>query len=357
MDFRELVRVLAGELQTRIEMHQVNARDEARIVADFERCGQHCCCKQFLKVLKPVSMRMAKVQKATLDPAKISGRCGRLMCCLRYEDETYETLRKKLPHKQSRVMTEQGPATVLDGQILTQLVLVKLDNNEVPQAVPVEEIKPLPRDQDPQFNRPPAATVVTSQNQGHAQGSRPAPPAGRSPYPQRDTTARSRSGDSSSQPGRNDAARPSGSQSPDNQSSSQPRSSNGDSPSMGYQRRPQPGKPSREPENQTPAQMNPPEEDIPPLAETPAGDNAHPETDALEANIEMHGDDVETGDAIEAGDAATSINSSESTDAAGGNEADPNKRRRKRRRRRRRRGGPADGPSGGSPSPSDNPPQ
>ena len=83
VDFRELVRRLAAEYQTRIEMHQVNARDEARITADYEKCGQHCCCKQFLKVLKPVSMRSAKVQKATLDPSKISGRCGRLMWCLR----------------------------------------------------------------------------------------------------------------------------------------------------------------------------------------------------------------------------------------------------------------------------------
>ncbi len=187
VDFRELVKVLAGELQTRIEMHQVNARDEARIVADFERCGQHCCCRQFLKVLKPVSMRMAKVQKATLDPAKISGRCGRLMCCLRYEDETYEALRKKLPHKQTRMMTQQGPGTVIDGQILTQLVLIKLDSNEVPQAFPLEEITPLPRDQDPQFNKP-AGSNPAPGTPGNASGFTPgnkptAGNAGQSNYP------------------------------------------------------------------------------------------------------------------------------------------------------------------------------
>ena len=105
IDFRELVRRLAGEFHVRVEMRQVGARDEARLVADYERCGQHCCCKQFLKVLKPVSMRSAKVQKATLDPTKISGRCGRLMCCLRYEDETYEALRKKLP-KRNELLAE-----------------------------------------------------------------------------------------------------------------------------------------------------------------------------------------------------------------------------------------------------------
>lgn len=141
VDFRALVRRLAGEYQTRIEMHQVNARDEARLVADYEKCGQHCCCRQFLKVLKPVSMRSAKIQKATLDPTKISGRCGRLMCCLRYEDETYDSLRKRLPRRQTRVMTEDGPGTIVDTQILTQLALVRLDHVAQPQAYPVENIE------------------------------------------------------------------------------------------------------------------------------------------------------------------------------------------------------------------------
>src|SRR5262249_39710830 len=98
VDFRRLVKLLAAEFKTRIEMRQVGARDEGRVVADYERCGQHCCCKNFLKVLKPVSMKSAKLQKATLDPLKISGRCGRLMCCLRYEDQTYDELKKNLPH-------------------------------------------------------------------------------------------------------------------------------------------------------------------------------------------------------------------------------------------------------------------
>ena len=148
VDFRELVRRLASEFQTRIEMHQVNDREEARLVADYERCGQHCCCKQFLKVLKPISMRSAKVQKQTLDPSKISGRCGRLMCCLRYEDQTYEQLRKNLPHRQSRMMTDDGPGTVIDTQILTQLVLIRLDQDPSPSAYPVENIRKLSKDED-----------------------------------------------------------------------------------------------------------------------------------------------------------------------------------------------------------------
>ena len=147
VDFRDLVKRLATEYQTRIEMHQVNARDEARLVADYERCGQQCCCKQFLKVLKPVSMRSAKVQKATLDPAKISGRCGRLMCCLRYEDKTYEDLRKCLPNRQSRVMTEDGIGTVLSTQILTQLALVKVDDALQAAAYPIENIRVLTKEE------------------------------------------------------------------------------------------------------------------------------------------------------------------------------------------------------------------
>ena len=140
IDFRDLVKSLAETFRCRIEMKQVGARDEARITADYERCGQHCCCKNFLKVLKPVSMRSAKVQKATLDPLKISGRCGRLMCCLRYEDETYSDLKKKLPHRKSRVGTPEGPGIVIDSKILVQLVLVELDEDRRRIAVPVEEL-------------------------------------------------------------------------------------------------------------------------------------------------------------------------------------------------------------------------
>ena len=140
VDFRELAQDLGAEFRCRIDMRQVGARDEARLVADYERCGQHCCCKNFLKVLKPVSMRSAKQQKATLDPLKISGRCGRLMCCLRYEDQTYKELKAQLPHRKSRVGTMFGPGIVQEGQILTQLVRIKLEEDGREVAVPVEEL-------------------------------------------------------------------------------------------------------------------------------------------------------------------------------------------------------------------------
>jgi cell fate regulator YaaT (PSP1 superfamily) len=140
IDFRELVKRLAKEFQTRIEMRQVGSRDAAKIAADIEVCGQPCCCARFLKILKPVNMKMAKLQKATLDPAKISGYCGRLKCCLRYEDHTYRDLVKRLPRKRTRVKTAHGEGIVVDAQILTQLVSIKADDGTV-FAVPVEEIE------------------------------------------------------------------------------------------------------------------------------------------------------------------------------------------------------------------------
>ena len=94
VDFRELVKALAGEFQTRIEMRQIGVRDEAKLLADYGDCGCAVCCNTHLVQMPPVSMRMAKLQKATLDPTKISGRCGRLKCCLRYEYETYEQMQR-----------------------------------------------------------------------------------------------------------------------------------------------------------------------------------------------------------------------------------------------------------------------
>ena len=140
VDFRELVKKVAQEYQTRIEMRQIGSRDEAKLLGDVESCGQQCCCQRFLKLLKPVNMRMAKMQKATLDPAKISGYCGRLKCCLRYEDETYTEQKKRLPKKNVKVKTKQGRGKVIDTHILTQLVVVEYESGEK-AAVPVEEIE------------------------------------------------------------------------------------------------------------------------------------------------------------------------------------------------------------------------
>jgi cell fate regulator YaaT (PSP1 superfamily) len=140
VDFRDLVRRLAREYQTRIELRQIGSRDEAKLVSDFESCGQECCCRRFLKILEPVNMRMAKLQKATLDPSKISGHCGRLKCCLRYEDETYRELKKTLPRKNALVKTPKGEGKVAAVQILTQLVVVQ-DASGKRDTFNIEEIE------------------------------------------------------------------------------------------------------------------------------------------------------------------------------------------------------------------------
>lgn len=167
VDFRELVARLADIHKTRIEMRQIGARDEARLTADYERCGQHCCCKSFLKVLKPVSIKSAKQQKATLDPLKISGRCGRLMCCLRYEDETYKDLKKRLPHRKSRVGTPDGAGIVIETQILTQLALVELEHNQQRVAVPVEDL--MDPDEAPK-PKPPEPVPAPRRSRGKEEG-------------------------------------------------------------------------------------------------------------------------------------------------------------------------------------------
>jgi cell fate regulator YaaT (PSP1 superfamily) len=129
VDFRELVKLLAGEFQTRIEMRQIGARDEARLLADYGDCGKPVCCNTHLTSMPPVSMRMAKIQKATLDPTRISGRCGRLKCCLRYEYDHYEELLAELPAIGARVVTRDGTVRVLNHEILAQQLLVETEDH------------------------------------------------------------------------------------------------------------------------------------------------------------------------------------------------------------------------------------
>ena len=166
--FAEEVERLLG---TRVSLRGIGARDEARITADYERCGQHCCCKTFLKVLKPVSMRSAKQQKATLEPLKISGRCGRLMCCLRYEDQTYQDLKKNLPNRKKRVGSPEGDGIVVDSQILTQLVLIELDGPARKRvAIPVEDLAEPEHKVAPEFPPPATPSMRSGRNRDQASG-------------------------------------------------------------------------------------------------------------------------------------------------------------------------------------------
>jgi cell fate regulator YaaT (PSP1 superfamily) len=130
VDFRELVKDLARTFRTRIEMRQIGVRDEAKLLADYGDCGKPVCCNTHLLRMPPVSMRMAKLQKSTLDPSKISGRCGRLKCCLRYEFETYLDYEHQLPPVNSRVTTPRGVGRVVAQEILARKVLVEIDDRD-----------------------------------------------------------------------------------------------------------------------------------------------------------------------------------------------------------------------------------
>jgi cell fate regulator YaaT (PSP1 superfamily) len=139
VDFRELVKELAREFKTRIEMRQIGVRDEAKLLADYGDCGKPVCCNTHMPVMPPVSMRMAKLQKSTLDPSKISGRCGRLKCCLRFEHDVYEEFQQELPAAGARILTNKGQGRVLSQEILARKLLVEFEDGRR-LIVPADEI-------------------------------------------------------------------------------------------------------------------------------------------------------------------------------------------------------------------------
>ena len=145
VDFRALVKDLAGVFRTRIELRQIGVRDEAKMLGGIGMCGRPYCCNQFLNDFEPVSTKMAKVQSLSLNPTKISGCCGRLMCCLRYEEEAYEELVKTSPRVGAFVETVAGYGNVVQVNLLRQTVKVKIDgDSETPRAYSTDEIAVVP---------------------------------------------------------------------------------------------------------------------------------------------------------------------------------------------------------------------
>lgn len=126
VDFRELVKDLAARFHTRIELRQIGVRDEAKLLGGIGICGQPYCCKRFLNDFQPVSIKMAKEQGLSLNPTKISGSCGRLMCCLKYEEDAYSHLASITPRVGATVKTPQGIGTVTDVNLVTGNLYVKL---------------------------------------------------------------------------------------------------------------------------------------------------------------------------------------------------------------------------------------
>ena len=131
IDFRELVKDLAAVFKTRIELRQVGVRDESKILGGLGICGRILCCKSYLGDFQPVSIKMAKEQGLSLNPTKISGTCGRLMCCLKYEQDAYEDLIERVPGVGSVVETESGRGTVIEINLLKEILKIKLDDPNV----------------------------------------------------------------------------------------------------------------------------------------------------------------------------------------------------------------------------------
>ncbi len=126
VDFRELVKDLASQFRTRIELRQIGVRDEAKMLGGLGSCGRVVCCKQFLDDFHPVSIKMAKEQNLSLSPTKISGLCGRLMCCLQYEQSGYEEMKRRMPHVNREILTPDGIGTVVDNNVITEKTKVRL---------------------------------------------------------------------------------------------------------------------------------------------------------------------------------------------------------------------------------------
>jgi cell fate regulator YaaT (PSP1 superfamily) len=145
VDFREIVKDLAGIYRTRIELRQIGVRDEAKMLGGLGICGRPFCCSSFLGEFQPVSIKMAKEQSLSLNPTKISGTCGRLMCCLKYEQDCYEELLKITPKIDAYVETAEGKGVVVETNILTGVIKVRLDKKQdaPPITVKRDEVKVL----------------------------------------------------------------------------------------------------------------------------------------------------------------------------------------------------------------------
>lgn len=142
VDFRELVKDLASEFHTRIELRQIGVRDEAKMLGGIGICGQPYCCKRFLSDFQTVSIKMAKEQGLSLNPTKVSGSCGRLMCCLKYEQDAYEHLASFTPRVGAVVKTPDGLGTVVDSNLITGNLLVKLnDSDSMPIKIHRDEVR------------------------------------------------------------------------------------------------------------------------------------------------------------------------------------------------------------------------
>ena len=183
VDFRELVKDLAHHFHTRIEMRQIGVRDEAKLIGGIGVCGRELCCCSFLTEFSPVSVRMAKEQGLALNPNKISGQCGRLLCCLGYEFETYCALKKGMPKTGRRVVFQGQEADIVDQNVLTRKLTLRLGDGHTVEASPEEIDRAAEASGAPPSTGKPAPKKEPQQGKGGGRPRRPSPKAEGKPAP------------------------------------------------------------------------------------------------------------------------------------------------------------------------------
>jgi cell fate regulator YaaT (PSP1 superfamily) len=180
VDFRELVKDLAGIFRTRIELRQIGVRDEAKMLGGLGICGRVFCCTSFLGDFQPVSIRMAKEQGLSLNPTKISGTCGRLMCCLKYEQAAYEDLIRTTPKNGTQVITPEGRGTVTEVSLLTGMLKVRLDDGDGSTIKPFHK-RDLRPDREEAPSREASRPAKKQEKKGASGGGRRAQPTNPTP--------------------------------------------------------------------------------------------------------------------------------------------------------------------------------
>lgn len=178
VDFRELVKDLASVFRTRIELRQIGVRDETKMMGGLGICGRPYCCNQFLNDFEPVSTKMAKTQSMSLNPTKISGSCGRLMCCLRYEQDAYEELIKNIPKNGAFVQTTAGYGSVIQSDILRQKVKVRMDYEGEPEikTFDAKQVAAVPGGRPKPGEEPPQVLEYVEPEEPEAEQSEPEDP-------------------------------------------------------------------------------------------------------------------------------------------------------------------------------------
>jgi hypothetical protein len=273
IDFRALVKDLAQKFRLRVEMRQVGPRDEAKIIGAMGPCGRETCCSSWLRAFTPVSIKMAKDQGLALNPQKVTGVCGRLLCCLAYEQETYKELRRKLPRLGKIVVTPRGNAKIIDLSVLRGRVRVVIEGGEVTEF-DAAEVRPFggPAQAEETDTESDATETVVEAPPPRVEALRPAPRQGDAPRPRAPEQRAERPAPNQQRPR---GERP---QRPPQERRDQPRPQ-GERPQQRppQERREQPRPPRPEQPRQAEAKPSPTQQQRPQQPRPPRPENRHPQ--------------------------------------------------------------------------------